>query len=306
MQVFSRLARRLRRAITHPRGSFAAVRRAITRPDGRIVTQGALTIAVIAGVFGLAVYAVPNFGPDWAYGSDSEDTSPAAKESEDPLALPPGLDSAPGGADVPGGGEESEESEDDSKENSGSEAMRKWAESLSGLDIDARAIMAYGNAELVLAEAKPECGLSWTTLAGIGKVETNHGTTNGTSLGEDGRPHKPIRGPALDGTNDNKEIRDTDGGEYDDDKVYDRAVGPMQFIPTTWERWGDDADADGEADPNDIDDVAVAAGYYLCADGRDLTQAEDWYAAIFSYNHKDSYVRDVYDNADAYGRASKG
>ncbi|MGH8878448.1 MAG: lytic transglycosylase domain-containing protein [Stackebrandtia sp.] len=292
VQVFSRLARRLRRAIT--------------RPDGRIVTQGVLTIAVLAGVFGLAVYAVPNFGPDWAYGADSEETSPAADETEDPLALPPGLDSAPGGVEVPTDDEESEEpGEGENEDESNSHALREWAESLSGLDIDARAIMAYGNAELVLAEAKPDCGLSWTTLAGIGKVETNHGTTNGTTLDDDGRPGKPIRGPALDGSNGNKEIRDTDGGEYDDDKVFDRAVGPMQFIPSTWERWKDDADADGKTDPNDIDDVAVAAGYYLCADGRDLTQAEDWYAAIFSYNHKESYVRDVYDNADAYGQASK-
>lgn len=275
------------------------------RPDGRIVTQGALTLAVLAGVFGLAVYAVPHIGPDWAYGADAEDTSAAADETEQPLALPPGLDSAPGGGDSPTTDEPSD-SPSPGDQNTGTEALRTWAESLKGLvDIDPRAIMAYGNAELVLAQEKPDCKLSWTTLAGIGKVETNHGTTNGTTLDDAGRPKKPIRGPALDGTNGNKEIRDTDGGKYDDDTTYDRAVGPMQFIPSTWERWMDDADGDGQADPNDIDDVAVVAGYYLCADGRDLTQAEDWYAAIFSYNHKDSYVRNVYDNADAYGRASK-
>lgn len=281
------------------------MRQAVLRPDGRIVTQGVLTLAVLAGVFGLAVYAVPHFGPDWAYGADAEETTPAAEQTEAPLALPPGLDSAPGGGDAPA----TEEPDDDSSggdAGTGVDELRTWAESMPDLDIDARALMAYGNAELVLAQARPNCKLSWTTLAGIGRVETNHGTTSGTTLDLDGRPKDPIRGPALDGTNGNKEIRDTDGGKYDDDKTYDRAVGPMQFIPSTWERWANDADGDGESDPNDIDDVTVSAGYYLCADGRDLTRAEDWYAAVFSYNHKDSYVRDVYDNADAYGRASKG
>lgn len=275
------------------------------RPDGRIVTQGVLTLAVLAGVFGLAVYAVPHIGPDWAYGADSEEPTPVTEESDAPLALPPGLDSAPGVGDSPESDEPSDDATPDDEQGSGPEELRAWAESLTGIDIDPRAIMAYGNAELVLAQTRPDCHLSWTTLAGIGKVETNHGTTAGTTLGADGKPRKPIRGPALDGTDGNKEIRDTDDGRYDGDEEFDRAVGPMQFIPTTWERWADDADGDGEADPNDIDDVTVVAGYYLCADGRDLTQAEDWYAAVFSYNHLDSYVRDVYTNADAYGKASK-
>lgn len=274
------------------------------RSLGRIVTQAAMTIAVIAGALGLAVYAVPNAGPDWAYGAQDE-PSPASEEDDKPLALPPGLDSIPGIPEVPIPGEPSDSTATPSGGPESDGTLSDWADKLSGVDIPKRALEAYGSAEIALAKAKPACHLTWTTLAGIGSVETNHGTTGGTSLGTDGKPKEPIRGPALDGTNGNKAIEDTDNGVFDGDTTWDRAVGPLQFIPTTWELWQADGDKDGVSDPNDIDDVALAAGYYLCADGRDLSRAVDWYAAIFSYNHLDSYVRSVYDRADAYGKASK-
>lgn len=279
--------------------------RAVRRSKGRIVTQLAMTIAVVAGTLGLAIYAVPHMGSGWATEAKDDKPSPAAKD-DDALALPPGLDSAPG---VPEGSKEDEDGPDaDSDSDTGPEsdtALHTWAQTMSGVDIPTRAVEAYGNAEVLLAEAKPSCNLTWTTIAGIGSVETNHGSTNNTSLGTDGKPKKPIRGPVLDGSGDDKAIKDTDGGEWDGDKKWDRAVGPLQFIPSTWERWGADGDDDGKQDPNDIDDVAVAAGYYLCADDRDLAQAVDWYAGVYSYNHVDSYVRSVYDRADGYGKASK-
>ncbi len=54
----------------------------------------------------------------------------------------------------------------------------------------------------------------------------------------------PVRGPALSGGAFSA-IRDTDGGRYDGDPVWDRAVGPMQFIPGTWRIWGADGNGDG-------------------------------------------------------------
>ncbi|CAM3379311.1 lytic transglycosylase domain-containing protein [Stackebrandtia soli] len=273
--------------------------KALGRSGGRLLTQGALTVALIAGALGLAVYAVPHAGPDWAYGEETEPVADSEQDDDPPLAVPPGVDAIPGVPAGPAPGSTTDPNSDmDSR-------LKAWADNLAHVGISPRALQAYGNAEIVLAGVKPQCHLSWTTLAGIGSVETNHGTTGGTSLGADGHPVKPIRGPALDGTNNNKRIPDTDGGEYDGDTEFDRAVGPMQFIPQTWERWKADGDGDGVSDPNDIDDVAVAAGHYLCADGRDLSRAADWYAAVFAYNHLDSYVRDVYARADEYGKKSR-
>ena len=169
----------------------------------------------------------------------------------------------------------------------------------------ARAMTAYGNAELVMRDEAPECRLSWVTIAGIGRIESDHGRHGGAVLGDDGRPSPPIIGIPLDGSPGVREIRDTDGGVLDGDRKYDRAVGPMQFIPTTWERWATDGDGDGTADPFDIDDAALAAARYLCAGNRDLGTGEGWRAAILSYNNMESYVTSVFNAADEYGRMSR-
>jgi membrane-bound lytic murein transglycosylase B len=99
-------------------------------------------------------------------------------------------------------------------------------------------------------------------------------------------------------------IRDTDGGRLDGDPVHDRAVGPMQFIPTTWASSGADGDRDGRKNPFDLDDAAMAAAGYLCAGGRDLTTSQGWTQAVLSYNRTGEYVRSVYANADGYARTS--
>lgn len=180
-----------------------------------------------------------------------------------------------------------------------------WASSMSEeLDIPGAALEAYGYAAVALAESDPECEVSWPVLAGIGAVETHHGRYAGAELDNTGRTSEPIRGVALDGTGDVRLIRDTDGGRLDGDPVYDRAVGPMQFIPTTWQRWGRDADGDGAADPDDIDDAAMSAARYLCESGGDLRDAEHFWNALLEYNASADYVQKVLDHADYYGRRS--
>ena len=104
----------------------------------------------------------------------------------------------------------------------------------------------------------------------------------------------------TDGSPGFAEIQDTDGGALDGDPEFDRAVGPMQFIPETWHRYGVDASGDGVADPHHIDDAAASAARLLCSGGRDLATAEGWTSAIRSYNQSDEYLRDVRDAAANY------
>ncbi|MFJ4866763.1 hypothetical protein [Streptomyces sp. NPDC088748] len=156
--------------------------------------------------------------------------------------------------------------------------------------IPGTALDAYKRAELAVGIAVPSCKLPWHLLAGIGRVESVHAT--GYGLKADGSTEKPIRGPRLDG-NGFARILDTDKGEWDADSVYDRAVGPMQFIPSTWSKWGADGNGDAKRDPNNIYDAALAAGLYLCAGDRNLTVAADLDRAVLSYNNSREYVNTV-------------
>ncbi|MET9426467.1 lytic murein transglycosylase [Streptomyces sp. NPDC003036] len=159
-----------------------------------------------------------------------------------------------------------------------------------GGTLPAAVLAAYRHAETALAGSAPGCGLRWQLLAAIGQVES--GQARGGRLTADGTTVRPILGPRLDG-NGFALIRDTDGGAYDGDAVYDRAVGPMQFIPSTWAAWGADGSGDGRADPGNIYDAALAAGRYLCAGGRDLADPSDLDRAILGYNHSTAYLRTV-------------
>jgi len=167
------------------------------------------------------------------------------------------------------------------------------------LGIPERAMLAYAGAALATAESQPGCGIAWNTLAAIGSVESGHGTIFGGTLGADGRATPPIVGPALTGTEFDA-ITDTDHGALDGDTHWDRAVGPLQFIPSTWERWGADGNGDGVADPQQIDDAALAAANYLCHRGRDLRVEADWVAAIGSYNGAASYLAKIVHAADTF------
>lgn len=141
-----------------------------------------------------------------------------------------------------------------------------------------------------VATSPPGCHLPVELLAAIGEVES--GSLAGRRLDAGHRPVPPVQGPVLDG-NGYAAIRDTDQGRWDGDTVWDRAVGPMQFIPGTWQRWGRDGDDDGIADPQDVDDAAVAAAVYLCAAGGDLSRPDRVEVAILAYNHSRAYLRMV-------------
>nr|WP_281362125.1 lytic murein transglycosylase [Cellulomonas humilata] len=121
----------------------------------------------------------------------------------------------------------------------------------------------------------------------------------------DGRPSVPIVGPALDGSGGTAAIpARAEDTAWHGDAVWSHAVGPMQFLPSTWSRWASDGDGDGAQDPNDIDDAALAAARYLCASGRDLATPEGWQAAVLSYNHDDAYVALVLATANGFATAA--
>jgi murein DD-endopeptidase MepM/ murein hydrolase activator NlpD len=102
-------------------------------------------------------------------------------------------------------------------------------------------------------------GIPWQVLAAINKIESNWGRN---------------MGPSAAG-----------------------AVGWMQFMPSTWLRWGVDANGDGVADPWNPTDAVFSASRYLAAAGG----TSDLYRGVYAYNHADWYVREVLSLADLYG-----
>ncbi|MCW2577861.1 MAG: hypothetical protein JWR66_3891, partial [Modestobacter sp.] len=170
------------------------------------------------------------------------------------------------------------------------------ASALAAGGIPSVALEAYVRA----AAASPtSCHISWPLVAAIGRVESNHGRFAGAVLHADGRSTPPIIGIVLDGVG-TALIQDTDGGRLDGDPVYDRAVGPMQFIPSTWKAYAGDGDGDGRRDPFDIADAAAATAKYLCAAGGDLSSVAGQTRAVLAYNHSDSYVATVLTLAARY------
>jgi len=172
-----------------------------------------------------------------------------------------------------------------------------WARQRAGrLGMGWPALRAYGRAQLSVRASNPACRVTWTTLAAIGWVETHNGTYGGSVVGADGVVRPTIVGPALDGAGGRALVRSTDGGALDGDRVYDRAVGPMQFIPTTWRSYG-------RGNPSDFDAAAAAAARYLCAVD-DAASSSGWRRAVLAYNRSDAYVGDVYAAAQWYAANS--
>jgi membrane-bound lytic murein transglycosylase B len=179
--------------------------------------------------------------------------------------------------------------------------LHDWAAARApALEMPVNALEAYAYAAKVAEVENPSCHLAWTTLAGIGMVESHNGTYRGAVIAPNGDVTPPIRGVLLDGSNGNIEIMDTDGGLMDGDRGIDRAMGPMQFIPETWRLYGVDANNDGIVNPDNFDDAALSAAGYLCWRGRDLATPEGWMKALRAYNLSDQYARTVRDWATAY------
>ncbi|MFI8945875.1 lytic transglycosylase domain-containing protein [Streptomyces sp. NPDC053750] len=156
--------------------------------------------------------------------------------------------------------------------------------------IPATVLDAYKKAESALRQSRPGCNLPWQLLAAIGKVES--GQARGGRVTADGTTIGQIIGPQLDG-NGFALIKDTDNGVYDGNSSYDNAVGPMQFIPSTWAWAGRDGNGDGKEDPNNVYDAALAAGHYLCRFDWDLSDDADLRKAILSYNNSTDYLATV-------------
>ena len=155
--------------------------------------------------------------------------------------------------------------------------------------------------QLFIEEAQQCPGLPWTVMAGISKVESDHGRFGGSSLGPDGVIRLSIIGIALNGSNGTARIVDSDDGRWDGDSVWDRAVGPFQFIPTTWASVGLDGNGDGTADPHNLYDAARSSARYLClTGGGTLLDPTNLGRAYFAYNHDNEYVLKVFGYAVDY------
>ncbi|WP_328633777.1 lytic transglycosylase domain-containing protein [Streptomyces sp. NBC_00356] len=242
---------------------------------GRRLRRGVMTAAVAAAaVAALSASQAPGVSPPHpdsgsSAADRSDDTPPDAATDPDYYSDLPSLDSPTDDpATSPGtGGKDGDDS-----------------------GIPATVLDAYKKAASEIGTTKPGCNLDWQLLAAIGKVES--GQANGGDVDKDGNTIHAIKGPPLDG-NGFAKITDTDGGNYDGDTVHDRAVGPMQFIPSTWEWAGRDGNGDGKKDPNNVYDAALAAGHYLCRADRDLSNASDLNKAILSYNNSSDYLAHV-------------
>jgi len=259
-----------------------------------VAVLGIVLAALVVTAGAAGAFLVPATGERRAGPAAGQTTAPATADPTIPPTSTPTPAATPGPTGPPATGGRP------------ADVLIEWADQMATkVGVPPIAMQAYGYAELVLTQTTPACQLKWTTLAAIGKVESNHGRANSASLLADGRALPPIVGFPLDGQGGRAAIRDTDRGAIDGDPTWDRAVGPMQFIPGTWNGHAIDADNDGIRDPNDIDDAALAAANYLCRGGRNMTVIGDWWAAILTYNDVQPYAQQVYEAANDYGTRSR-
>ncbi|MFF1907283.1 lytic transglycosylase domain-containing protein [Kitasatospora sp. NPDC058218] len=259
---------------------------------GKRVTGTAAAFTALAAltgsqVTGLGLSAVAAAGP--VPSATDPTTAVVASSTELPGATPSGaaLPTLPGGPAVPVDGGGAIPLPQPPTTPPGDPSAGPFR---TGPALPATVLAAYRKAEAALTLRSPACHLPWQLLAAIGEVESGQANRGGVDAA--GTTYRPILGPALNG-NGFAAIADTDGGRYDGDRLWDRAVGPMQFIPSTWAYWGVDANGDGQADPNNVFDAAESAGRYLCAGGRNLADPAQLDRAILGYNNSGEYLRTV-------------
>ncbi|MFE3144324.1 NlpC/P60 family protein [Streptomyces scopuliridis] len=174
--------------------------------------------------------------------------------------------------------------------------------------IPQRMLTAYQAAAAQLPGEVSKCqGMRWTILAGIAKIESNH--AGGRTIKDNGDITPHILGPLLDGSGvggNTTRFEDTDNGRWDGTTSAERAVGPFQFLPSTWEGTGRDGNGDGVKNPHNADDAALGAAVYLCGNGRNLGDRTQLNAALLQYNHSQAYVSDVLSWIDRYSRLGDG
>lgn len=154
---------------------------------------------------------------------------------------------------------------------------------------------AYLAAEANAHTTDPDCAVDWPVVAGIWKVESGHATYGGATVDPAGHVTPPIYGVVLDGSRPGTAIvHDSDNGVLDGNPTWDLAVGPAQFLPRSWMGHGQDGNADGTADPQNVYDAALATVAYLCQRTRgDYQDPADLARAVRGYNNSAEYVESV-------------
>lgn len=181
-------------------------------------------------------------------------------------------------------------------------AAARRAGTITGTDLPLVVLDALVRAEARHAMDYPACHLSWTLLAALSRVESGHGDMGvgvdplGATVHIFGPRLAPETGEGV------AVVLDTDGGALDGDPLYDRAVGPMQFIPSSWQLYRRDGNGDGVSDPHNYYDAALAAGEHLCRPGQDTATASGRRAAVLGYNQSDPYERLVSGLAEDYAK----
>jgi len=171
---------------------------------------------------------------------------------------------------------------------------------------------AYVNASEMIETMIPGCAMRPQILAGIAQEESHQGTLYGRTVDPVTlNVVPPIYGPVLNGTLEGtRVVVDTDGGALDLIVGYDRAMGPFQFMPESWMRYGRDGDGDGLANPQNMWDAALSAAVHLCSQpGPPANLNENdaaLRAAIMGYNNSTVYLTAVLGHIEAYDELAIG